>query len=228
MNQILLLHGALGSSADLEPLKKFLEKDFKVHSLDFPGHGGKEMPSSFSIPFFARYVEDYCRLHSLSGIPVFGYSMGGYVAIYLANQAPHLFTHIITLGTVLYWDESLAAGEAAKLIPSIVEEKLPRFASSLQQMHHPNNWKEVMKNTAEMLQELGKQNLIGKDVLSQLNIPVLLMLGDRDKMVSREKTLEVFGLLEKSQLAILPGTPHPITSCNTLMLEMMIRNFLEI
>src|SRR5688572_12709211 len=111
MNHILLLHGALGNSTDFDKLKPLLEKNYIVHSINFPGHGGNEMPVSFSITFFAEYVEEYCKIHSLSGINVFGYSMGGYVAVYLAHKRPSLFKKIITLGTVLYWDETIAAKE---------------------------------------------------------------------------------------------------------------------
>ena len=41
-------------------------------------------------------------------------------------------------------------------------------------------------------------------------MPCLLMLGDRDKMVSLAETVEVYNLLASSQFAILPKTSHPI------------------
>ena len=227
MNHILLLHGALGSSADFDKLKTLLEKNYIVHSFNFPGHGGNEMPVSFSIPFFAEYVEEYCRIHSLSGINVLGYSMGGYVSLYLAHKHPSLIKKIITLGTVLYWDETIASKEISKLQPSIIEEKVPQFAASLKAQHHPNDWKEVLNKTANMLQELGRNNLLTSDLLSEIQMPTLVMLGDRDKMVSRAKTIEVYELLPVSQLAIFPNTQHPLQGCDEEMMELIIRKFLE-
>ena len=51
---LLLLHGAVGASAQLKPLAEKLSADFDVQLFDFPGHGGKQMPQEdFSIPFFA-------------------------------------------------------------------------------------------------------------------------------------------------------------------------------
>ena len=226
MNHLLLLHGALGSTTDFDKLKPLLEKNYIVHAINFPGHGGNEMPLSFSIPFFAEYVIEYCKIHSLSGINVFGYSMGGYVALYLAHKKPSLFKKIITLGTVLYWDETIAAKEILKLQPSIIEEKVPQFAATLKAQHHPNNWKEVLNKTAGMLQELGKNNLLTNLLLAELKIPILLMLGDLDKMVSRSKTIEVFDLLPTSQLAILPNTQHPLQASDAELVAVMIIKFL--
>ena len=226
MNHLLLLHGALGSTTDFEKLKPLFEKSHIVHSINFPGHGGNEMPLNFSIPFFADYVEEYCKIHSLSGIHVFGYSMGGYVALYLSNKRPALFKKIITLGTVLYWDETIAAKEISKLQPAIIEEKVPQFAASLKAQHHPNDWKEVLSKTAGMLQELGKNNLLTDKLLEELQTPILLMLGDSDKMVSRAKTIEVFDLVPSSKLAILPKTPHPLQACDAELVVLLINKFL--
>jgi pimeloyl-ACP methyl ester carboxylesterase len=226
MNHILLLHGALGSSEDFDKLKPLLEKNYIVHTINFPGHGGNEMAVSFSIDFFADYVEEYCTINSLSGVYVFGYSMGGYVALYLAHKNPSLFKKIVTLGTVLYWDETIAAKEISKLQPSVIEEKVPQFAASLKALHHPNDWKEVLNKTADMLKELGRNNLLTSELLSEIQTPTLLMLGDRDKMVSRAKTIEVFDLLPSSQLAILPNTPHPLQACDEGLVALMISKFL--
>lgn len=225
MNHLLLLHGALGSTTDFEKLKPLFEKSYIVHSINFPGHGGNEMPLNFSIPFFADYVEEYCKIHSLSGIHVFGYSMGGYVALYLSNKRPALFKKIITLGTVLYWDETIAAKEISKLQPAIIEEKVPQFAAALKAQHHPNDWKDVLNKTAAMLQELGRNNLLTSEILKEIQSQVLFMLGDRDKMVSRSKTLEVYDLLPSAQLAILPNTPHPLQACDAELLDAMIKKF---
>ena len=121
MKHILLLHGAIGGAVHFNKLKTLLEKDFFVHAINFPGHGGSEMATSFSIEFFAEHVEEYCRINSLEGIDVFGYSMGGYVAVYLASKNPQIFKRIITLGTVFYWDENIATKEISRLQPSIIE-----------------------------------------------------------------------------------------------------------
>ena len=56
---------------------------------------------------------------------------------------------------------------------------------------------------------------------------VLVMLGDRDKMVSVEETLAVFKALSNGYIAMLPGTPHPIEQVKTGMLQYLIDNHLK-
>src|SRR5215203_1275354 len=119
MEALILLHGALGSRAQLAPLDRLLSNHFDVHALDFPGHGGTPLPPHFSIPSLARSVQQYCEEKGLREVSVFGYSMGGYVALYLALQAPALVRRIITLATKFQWDVATAAREVKMLQPEL-------------------------------------------------------------------------------------------------------------
>ena len=41
MQHLILLHGALGSKEQLQPLATTLQNTFHVHSFNFSGHGGR-------------------------------------------------------------------------------------------------------------------------------------------------------------------------------------------
>jgi len=88
MQHVLLLHGAIGAKDQLQPLAEKLKNDFTVHSLSFSGHGAETMPGIFSIETFAQDVLNYLQKNDLKQVSVFGYSMGGYVALYLAKHHP--------------------------------------------------------------------------------------------------------------------------------------------
>lgn len=222
---LILLHGALGSAETLAPLAAVLETDFIVHPLQFPGHGGTALPQAFSISSFAGHVQQYCSAQVLERVCIFGYSMGGYVAMYLAKQQPALVARLATLATKFYWDEAVAAKEVKMLQPSVMEQKVPQLAAQLQQRHAPNDWKEVVQKTAELLTGLGKNNVLHTADYAAINTPSLLMLGDRDKMVSLEETVEAQRLLPKAQLAILPGTPHPLEQTDVSLLSFLLKRF---
>jgi pimeloyl-ACP methyl ester carboxylesterase len=226
MKHLLLLHGAIGSAEQLIPLKDSLQGLYDLHLLNFPGHGGTPMLKEFSIPFFAEYVKEYCASNQLKAVSIFGYSMGGYVALYLARKHPELVQHVITLATKFHWDETVAARERKMLQPEVIEQKVPRFAETLQRRHAPSDWKHVMERTSLMLSALGENNALQPADYATINTPTLVMLGDRDKMVSMEETLAVYKQLPQAQLAILPGTPHPIEQVSTEMLARMITRFL--
>lgn len=223
MEPLILLHGALGCRSQLAALAEQLAPHYQVHALDFPGHGGTPATEPFSIPYFANYVRQYCAANGFPKISIFGYSMGGYVALYLARQAPELIARVITLATKFHWDEATAAKEVKMLQPETILQKVPQFAETLRQRHAPADWEEVLRHTATMLQGLGRQNALALNDYNAITCPSLLMLGDRDKMVTLEETVAVYRQLPHGQLAVLPNTPHPLEAVAVDRLALMIQ-----
>ncbi len=228
MLPILLLHGAIGAMDQLEDIEINLAGSFLVHRLNFTGHGGSPFDDQpFSIKLFAEEVINFLDKNEIASIHIFGYSMGGYVALYLAKYHPQKIKKIITLATKFNWDEAIAANEIKMLNAEKIEEKLPAFASTLQKRHAPNNWKTVLEKTAAMLLEMGKDNPLKKGDYLNIQHSTLLMLGDSDKMVTLDETLEVYKNLPNAQLAILPNTAHPIEMVNADKLVYELKAFLQ-
>ena len=227
MEHILLLHGAIGSQEQLLPLEKNLADTFIVHILNFSGHGGSPfVDAPFSINLFASEVVAFLDKKGIDSTHIFGYSMGGYVAMYLAKNHPQKIKKIITLATKFTWDESIAAQEIKMLNAEKIEERLPDFAATLQKRHAPNDWKTVLQKTAIMLTQMGKDNPLKPADYSTIMHPTLLMLGDRDKMVTLDETFKVYKNLPQAQLATLPNTAHPIETVNADRLANEIKSFL--
>src|SRR5882724_555238 len=101
MNRLLLLHGAIGCSSQLIPFQKEFEKSNRqVLVFDFPGHGGKKFSEGdFSIKCFAESVLEFLDEKKISQTDIFGYSMGGYVALYLARHFSNRIGKVMKLGT---------------------------------------------------------------------------------------------------------------------------------
>lgn len=228
MQEILLLHGAAGDSEQLKALDRSLSVDHTVYRMNFNGHGGTPFTGhNFSIESFATEVLDLLSANNISSINIFGYSMGGYVGMYLAKHHPQKINKLITLATKFHWDETIAAKESAMLNAQKIEEKVPAFAAALKKRHYPADWKTVLLQTAAMLVDMGRNDPLPATDYKSIEQPALLMLGDRDKMVSLEETLTVYRQLPNAQLSILPGTGHPIESADTERLAFEIRSFLQ-
>jgi len=224
---LLLLHGAIGAADQLQPLASELQKNYIVHTLDFSGHGGSPFPAKpWSISLFAEEVLSYMDDHSIGEAAIFGYSMGGYVGMYLAAHHKQRITHVITLATKFSWDPLTAQKEIKNIDPEKIEEKVPAFAKALEQRHQPNDWREVLQRTAQLITTLGDQPPLTPDIYASVSTPALILLGDRDKMVSLEETLAVYKALPNAQLAALPGTPHPIEQTNPQTLAFLLRQYL--
>lgn len=226
MQHLLLLHGALGAAATLQPLQDLLQSSYTVHTLNFSGHGGEPLPEAFRIELFADDVLQYLDQHNLQQVDVFGYSMGGYVALYLALYHPTRIGRIFTLATKFAWSPETAAKEARMLQPEKIEEKVPQFAATLAARHAPQDWKAVMHKTADMMQHLGEQPLLTADNLPQISIPVQVSVGDRDNMVSVEETAWAYRHLPNARLLVLPDTRHPLELVDSQRLLHELRQFL--
>ena len=226
MKDILLLHGALGSKTELLQFGVHLESKYKVHYLEFDGHGQTQLKKGFSIPVFAESVKAYIQDHNLAQVDVFGYSMGGYVALYLAAENENLFGTIITLGTKFHWSPEASALEVKKLNPEKIEEKVPGFASYLAKLHGQENWKIQMKNTAQMMLDLGSNELL-KDRFSKITNACFIGLGEQDEMVTLEETLAAAASIPNAVFFSLPNTIHPISRVNPSLLSSKIEEILE-
>ena len=156
MQHLLLLQGAIGAKDQLQPLAERLADKYIVHNINFTGHGGTTIPEEiFSIPLFAKQVLAYLAENNIDKTNLFGYSMGGYVAMYLAKNNPEKINKCITLATKYHWDETVSATEVKKLDPATIQKKIPAFAEQLKQRHVPQDWEIVLKKTAELLIGLG-------------------------------------------------------------------------
>jgi esterase/lipase len=227
MKQLLLLHGAIGAKDQLQPLADELKEHFNVHSLNFSGHGGESMPEHFSIEIFAKDVLNYLEKNNIQTISIFGYSMGGYVALYLAKHHPSKVEKVFTLATKFLWSPEIAAKETTILDPEKIAEKLPAFAKTLEARHAANDWKTVLTKTAAMMTSLGNKNPLQPDDYESIENQVLVGIGDKDTMVSLEETINVYRKLKNSNLLVLPYTQHPIEKVDVSRLKMEIVSFFK-
>jgi pimeloyl-ACP methyl ester carboxylesterase len=220
---VLLLHGALGSSVQLELVRLALEgKGHTVYDLNFSGHGGEPYAEKFGIEEFAQEIQNFIVSSKLNNLTIFGYSMGGYAALWMTHQYPTLVQKVVTLGTKFDWSPEAAEKEIKKMDPEKIEQKIPAFARLLQARHAPNEWKELMSKTADMMNQLGDAPLLTEPILTQINTPVIIALGDADDMADCAYSERVAKLLPNAKFVLLSETPHPIEKVSVEMLVRLI------
>lgn len=224
---IILTHGALGSSRYFAQLKKVLSEHFQVFDLDFDGHGNKPMTNPFSIDLFTTNLCHFITENGLEKSPIFGYSMGGYVALNAALKHPNLIGDIVTLGTKFDWTPEGAQKEVSMLNPVKIEEKVPHFAASLKALHAPNDWKKVMLETAQLMLDLGDGKGLKMSDYGAIIQNVTIGIGSKDKMVTIDESKSTANLLPNGMLTILEDVPHPIEMVDLEVLSAYILAALE-
>jgi pimeloyl-ACP methyl ester carboxylesterase len=223
-NNLLLLHGALGSEVQLQSLQEQLAIDFNVHTLNFEGHGGRFSDREFAMEYFAENIVEKLATLQISKTHIFGYSMGGYVALTLAKKYPELVDTIVTLGTKFNWTIESAQQEVKMLNPSKIEEKVPAFAKRLQELHEPNDWKEVMHKTASMMLDLANGKKLTDADLNEIQHEVCIGIGSLDTMVTVAESRNAATQLPNGSLEIIKDVKHPIEKVDTNVLANFIKN----
>jgi len=227
MKQLLLLHGALGSKYQFEEFKPIInQKGFAAEAINFSGHGGFSIPvQGYNFTVFANDILRYADENKIDKINLFGYSMGGYAALYFAKLYPERVNKIATLNVKFNWDPLSTQKEVAMLNADKMIEKVPSFADKLMFQHGLNIWKEVLKSTANMMEQLSKEFVLTKEDIEKINTPVLLGVGDKDTTTSIDENLGIHRLLPNSQFWVLPNTPHPFDRVNAAQLAEQLNIF---
>lgn len=223
---LILLHGALGSRAQLVELKAILEDEFNVYLLDFSGHGGLTFEGAFSIDLFVKDTLHFMDSQQLPAAHIFGYSMGGYVALKLAHTHPGRAGRIITLGTKYSWNPEAAAKEVRMMNPEVIEQKIPAFAASLAARHQPSDWKVIMNRTAEMMTALGAGEAMTAKDFTAIENEVLVCIGTDDHMVSIGESEMTAKELKNGHLKIIEGFRHPLEAVDKNKLASICTEFL--
>lgn len=157
---------------------------------------------------------------------LFGYSMGGFVALRLALHAPARIRSVCTLATMMDWTKESCAREAAMLHADKIEMKVPRFVQVLAGLHAHNGWQRVVEATRVMIEDMHLHRL-ETEHLQQIQQPCRIMLGDRDAMVSLSETEALYRTLPNASMAVLPQTSHPLDRVNLPLLTTLIAQMLQ-
>jgi pimeloyl-ACP methyl ester carboxylesterase len=222
MKNLVLLHGAIGASPQLKPLAELLATQFKVYTLNFEGHGGRSIDGNYSIDRFVENLIAFLDKNQLEKASIFGYSMGGYVALKAAALHSERIAGIVTLGSKFQWDPETASREVKMLNAEKIEEKVPQFAQQLKMLHAPLDWKDVLKGTAQMMLDLGNGSGLTDIEIASIQIPVLIGIGEKDQMVSIEESKRVADLLPNGKMMVFENFQHPIEKVDLQVLRMIL------
>ncbi len=225
MEPILILHGALGAQDQFAELAARLSQSREVHLLNFSGHGADTaMPEVFLPEVFMADVLNYLDQHDLKSVNIFGYSMGGYIALLMAVHHPDRVSSVLTLGTKMDWNPEIAARETTMLNPDKIAEKVPAFANALQNRHGASRWRMVLEKTATMMRYLGEHRPLDEAALRKIAVPVTIALSDADEMVSRAEAEQAAVWIPGARFQLLEGGRHAIEKCPVETLAALVEN----
>ncbi|MEZ5201389.1 MAG: alpha/beta fold hydrolase [Micropruina glycogenica] len=219
---LLLLHGGL---FDIElqfgALLPGLSAGRRVIAVEFQGHGHtNDLDRPFSSAAFAGDVLGVLDHLGLNCVDVFGFSVGGAVALELAVRRPERVRRLIA-SSVSFRASGMRGSENAQAVGEMKVEMIagtPMEAAYLATSPHPDH-----EHLQGLLDKPGATYAGGfpdwaDDDIRGIAAPTLITVGDAD-MVSLDHAVEFLRLrggdvngdfdgLPASQLAVFPGTSH--------------------
>jgi pimeloyl-ACP methyl ester carboxylesterase len=92
---MVLLHGLGDDAGDWDPVLPGLARGHRVYALDLRGHGRSDHPGRYSFELMRDDMLGFLDAAGIERCVLIGHSMGGTVAILVAEDAPHRLTHLI-------------------------------------------------------------------------------------------------------------------------------------
>lgn len=203
------LHGALGTAAQFDALLALPDAP-PLTPINFPGHAGVPCDVPFSNAVFADAVFDQMEKMGAAQTDLFGYSMGGYVALWMAWKYPEKIRKVVTLNTKLDWTPETAARMTGMFDTEKITAKAPQMAEAFARAHAPGDWLEVAQKTARFLLELGNGAAIPEEGFSAITCPVTILRGDNDSVVTEGECRQVAGWIPSCSYAEVPNSKHPM------------------
>jgi pimeloyl-ACP methyl ester carboxylesterase len=218
---LVLIHGALGSADELEKIAHLLDEDFAVFYYEIPGHGKRKNELANFDPAFI--IDDFIKFLENSGPSyIFGFSLGGYLALSAAQKNSKDILGVITLGTKFNWTPETAARETKALGLDFLQKKVPDFYQYLVSLHG-EHLPELLKATADFMITLGGSPIITPTSVQQISVPVRIIRGGKDKMVGSEESNRIANAISDAIYFEIPHFIHPIGYLKKERVAQMIR-----
>lgn len=219
--ELVFLHGALGCADHWNAVANRFADGHDIHLLDFPGHGKSTLQPACSLEGLTDFLSAYINEKGLSNPVIFAYSMGGYVALNAQINGKIKAGKIITIGTKFKWNEEIAKAETSRLnwdTMGVIREKLEN--------EHGQNLASLFDCTTSIMMGIGKMPLTSED-LSRVDAPSVIMVGERDKMVSIDESKEAAASIPNGVFQMLEDQPHLLEKVNPDLLFDKLRQLLK-
>jgi pimeloyl-ACP methyl ester carboxylesterase len=234
-----MLHGGMGTVDMFAQLLPALAETRQVIAVELQAHGHTgdvDRPLSFEV--MADDIAALIKQLQLNTADIFGYSLGGGVALQTAIRHPDVVRKLVVASAGFkrdgWYPEVLAGMSAmnAEIAKTWVGSPMHEAYASV--APRPEDWPTLVGKLGELL----RKDYDWSAGVSGLKAPTLILVGDADG-VRLPHAVEMFALLgggladvgfgppPKSQLAVLPGTTHFTILTRTDLLLPIIPPFLD-
>lgn len=221
---IVFLHGYCESLEIWEDFADELSKTYQVVLIDLPGHGQSDLlPEDFSIDDVAHVVHEQLDLNDINEYFVIGHSLGGYVALALADLYPDRLLGFGLFSSTVYADDEEKKKVRNKVKNYIeefgVESFMETFIAGLFASENRKRLKdeiETLKQRAIKTPAAGvkgyamamKNRPDREHILTLFEKPVFIIAGEKDLAVRLDISLQMIDKINNGDSIVLKGAGH--------------------
>lgn len=218
---LVLIHGAGLETSTVGPLIQMFTSKYKVVSIDNRGVGRTDKPDEpYTIEMMAEDTVGLLNAIGIKKAHFIGSSMGGRIAQVVAVKYPEMVKGLILTST------------AARVLPSMkIELEIA--------LKTPELWEEMLKESAVLFtqtyppthesfyrQFVATVEFDGKDQLSKIKAPTLIINGKNDDTIPMSCTKELVNEIHDSKLILVEGD-HLFAAVNPDLLVKPALEFFE-
>ena len=202
---LLFIHGFCGSHEYWQKLIPGLEKKYRLLAVDLRGHGASESKiTSFSIEDMAGDIARFLEEQDIERVYLFGHSLGGYITLAFAEKFQEKLKGFSLIHSTAFPDDEGGKEGRMKAIEKIEAAGIPPFIDGLIPKLFANSNDPQVEQVKKIGYRTRETAAIGslhamrnrKDrnyVLRDTKLPVLLVAGEKDKVIAPEKTFSIKG-----------------------------------
>jgi pimeloyl-ACP methyl ester carboxylesterase len=207
----LLIHGGGGSTRHWEPLVAQLPAQFCPLLIDLPGHGHSGGTVPHSIEQTAILLDHFLQsLAVKQPLWCIGHSMGGLIAQYFALHYPSYIERLVLIATAArirlhrdFVQAALTNQWNLELFRSSFGPDIPLDIQNLVLHEYPK-----MRAAHADVDFMGLNAIDLRPEVSALQIPVLLIVGGDDVIISPRHARTLFQALPHATLLVIPDGGH--------------------
>ena len=220
---LVLLHGFLESQEIWDAFAQELSKEFKVVTIDLPGHGNSEQTGEVhTMQLMSDAVKALLDHLQVKECVMIGHSMGGYVTLEFASRFPEYLKGIGLFHSPAFADSPEARQNRERTIELIKQDRqgfIRNFIPDLFAVANRSKYANEINLLRERASLISNASIIAalacmkdrKDhlhTLSAMDVPVLFILGKDDSRIPLEKAIEMVTIPNNSEVLILGNVGH--------------------
>ncbi len=208
---LVMLHGASSSALeDWSAQRPLFRRVFRLYLVDLRGHAGTRGPIGPAMST-AVLADDLLATADALGLSTFhlaGFSLGGLTALQFAVRHVERLRTLVLVGVD---PQREPRGSVARVLmdPDRIEREEPEWAAQLERRHAPvqgpGAWRDLMRAVHA---GIASETPVTPADLRRLQVPTLLVVGDRDVFVPVDHAVAFYRQLPDAQLCIVPDCGH--------------------